>query len=192
MPGTEGILTLLDSRSFGSVWFWMMLVFAWTVAGRRIAGVPVDVVRAVPPAGPDAADDAADDPAALTLLDWLSLTLPRWQVSAGSGAVLLGLAAFILSALALLGFVYQLEMAQALVLLILPFALVFVMEMRLAHRLRAVLAEAEQGAPVGQAAMAAARMMRRHRLGFVLMSMLAVALSAFHGALWMLRHPFGF
>jgi hypothetical protein len=186
--GTEGILTLLDSRSFGSVWFWMMLVFAWTVAGRRIAGVPVDVVRAVARPGPD----AADDPAALTLLDWLSLTLPRWQVSGGSGAALLGLAAFILSLLALLGFVYQLEMAQALVLLVLPFALVFMMEMRLAHRLRAVLAEAERGAPVGQAAAEAARMMRRHRLGFVLMSVLAVALSAFHGALWMLRHPFGF
>lgn len=188
MLGTEEILTLLDSRSFGSVWFWMMLVFIWTAGGRRITGVPVDVVHAV--ARPDAGD--AEDPAALTLLDWLSLTLPRWQVSGGSGAVLLGLAAFILSALGLLGFVYELEMAQALVLLALPFAVVFLMEMRLAHRLRAVLAEAERGAPIAQAATEAARMMRRHRLGYMLMSMLAVALSAFHGALWMLRHPFGF
>ena len=184
----EGILTLLDSRSFGSIWFWVLLMFAWTVAGRRIAGVPVDVVSAAARAD----RTAPHDPAALALLDWLSLTLPRWQVSGAGGAVFLGLAAFILTSLALLGFVYDLEMAQALVLLILPFALVFVMELRLAHRLRAVLAEAERGAPVGQAAARAARMMRRHRLGFALMSVLAVALSAFHGALWMLRHPFGF
>ena len=191
MLAPEGILTLLDSRSFGSVWFWVTLVFAWTAAGRRVAGVPVDVVNAV--ARPDPASASPpDDPAAVTLLDWLSLTLPRWQVSGGSGAVLLGLATFLLTSLALLGFVYDLEMAQALVLLILPFALVFVMEMRLAHRLRAVLARAERGAPIDQAAAEAARMMLRHRLGFVLMSMLAVALSAFHGALWMLRHPFGF
>ena len=188
MLGPEGILALLDSRSFGSVWFWVMLIFAWTVAGRRIAGVPVDVVHAVALAD----QPAAGDRAAVTLLDWLSLTLPRWQVSGASGAVFLGMAAFILTSLALLGFVYDLEMAQALVLLILPFALVFVMELRLAHRLRRVLAEAERGAPVGQAAARATRMMRRHRLGFALMSVLAVALSAFHGALWMLRHPFGF
>ena len=188
MPGPEGILALLDSRSFGSIWFWAILTLAWTLAGRRILGVPADVLGAVgrAPSG------SGDDPAALALLDWLSLTLPRWQVSGASGAVFLGMAAFILTSLALLGFVYDLEMAQALVLLILPFALVFVMELRLAHRLRAVLAEAERGAPVGQAAARAARMMRRHRLGFALMSVLAVALSAFHGALWMLRHPFGF
>ena len=188
MLGPEGILALLDSRSFGSVWFWVMLIVAWTVAGRRVAGVPVDVVQAVALAD----QPAAGDRAAVTLLDWLSLTLPRWQVSGASGAVFLRMAAFILTSLALLGFVYDLEMAQALVLLILPFALVFVMELRLAHRLRTVLAEAERGAPVGQAAARAARMMRRHRLGFALMSVLAVALSAFHGALWMLRHPFGF
>lgn len=188
MPGTEGILTLLDSRSFGSVWFWVMLLFAWTVAGRRIAGVPVDVVNAA--ARPD--QPGTGDGAAIALLDWLSLTLPRWRISGGGGAVLLGLAAFVLTSLGLLGFVYDLEMAQALVLLLLPFALVFAMELRLAHRLRAVLAEAERGAPIAQAACEAARMMRRHRLGFTLMSMLAVALAAFHGALWMLHHPFGF
>ena len=188
MLGPEGILALLDSRSFGSVWFWVLLALAWTLAGRRVAGVPVDVIAAAS----RAARDGTAQPAALALLDWLSLTLPRWQVSGASGAVFLGMAAFILTSLALLGFVYDLEMAQALVLLILPFALVFVMELRLAHRLRAVLAEAERGAPVGQAAARAARMMRRHRLGFALMSVLAVALSAFHGALWMLRHPFGF
>lgn len=188
MSGTEAILTLLDSRSFGSAWFWVMLLFAWTAAGRRVAGVPMDVINAV--ARKNRAE--GDDQAAVALLDWLSLTLPRWQISGSGGAVLLGLATFALTSLALLGFVYDLEMAQALVLLTLPFALVFAMEMRLAHRLRAVLARAERGAPVGQAACEAARMMRRHRLGFTLMSMLAVALAAFHGALWMLHHPFGF
>ena len=41
----EAILTMLDSRSFGSVWFWVLLALAWTLAGRRVAGVPVDEVQ---------------------------------------------------------------------------------------------------------------------------------------------------
>ena len=188
MLGPEGILALLDSRSFGSIWFWVLLMFAWTVAGRRIAGVPVDVVSAAARAD----RTAPHDPAALALLDWLSLTLPRWRVAGLEGVALLGIAAFLLTTLALLGFVYDLEMARALVLLILPFVLVFALELRLAGRLRAVLAQAEQGAPINQAAVQAAGLMRRHRLVFTLVSILAVTLAAFHGALWMLRHPFGF
>ncbi|WP_114349470.1 hypothetical protein [Paracoccus lutimaris] len=184
----EGILTLLDSRSFGSIWFWVLLMFVWTVAGRRIAGVPLDVVHAAA----RAEGAAANDPAAITLLDWLSLTLPRWRATGPESVILLGIAAFFLTTLALLGFLYNLEMARALVLLILPFALVFALELRLAHRLRAVLVQAEQGAPIDQAASQAATLMRRHRMLFVLISILSVALAAFHGALWTLQHPFGF
>ena len=69
----EGILTLLNSRSFGSIWFWATLLFAWTLVGRRVLGVPADVLGA---AG-RRADLPGDDPASLLLLDWLSLTLPR-------------------------------------------------------------------------------------------------------------------
>src|SRR5690606_38530626 len=72
----EGILALLASRSFGSIWFWVILTLAWTMAGRRILGVPSDVIAGAIGAEPG----PEDDPAALTLLDWLSLTLPRWRV----------------------------------------------------------------------------------------------------------------
>lgn len=184
----EAILTMLDSRSFGSVWFWVLLALAWTLAGRRVAGVPVDVIAAAS----RAARDGTAQPAALALLDWLSLTLPRWRVPGADGAVILGVSAFALTTLALLGFVYDLEMARALVLLLLPLGLAFALELRLARRLRTVLAEAEQGAPVDQAAARAAAMMRRHRLVFTLLSIVDVAIAAFQGALWMLRHPFGF
>lgn len=184
----EGILTLLNSRSFGSIWFWVVLLFAWTLAGRRVLGVPADVVGAA-----GRRDGLpGDDPASLLLLDWLSLTLPRRRVSAGEGAVLLGLGAFLLTTLAVLGFVYGLEMAQALVLLALPFVLVIALEFRLGRRMAEVLRRAESGAPVNQAGAEAARMMRRHRLLVTVISVFAVALTAFYGAIWMLMHPFGY
>lgn len=184
----EGILTLLDSRSFGSIWFWVLLLFVWSQAGRRILGVPSDVVGAVR----KGAGLAGDDPAAMLLLDWLSLTLPRRRIGRGEGAVLLGLTAFALSTLAVLGFGYGLEMAQALVLVLVPLALIFLIELRLARRLTLVLRQAETGASVNAAGAEAARLMRRHRLLVTLLSVLVVALTAFYGALWMLMHPFGY
>nr|WP_279577978.1 hypothetical protein [Paracoccus versutus] len=188
VPRPEGILALLDSRSFGSIWFWVILTLAWTMAGRRILGVPSDVISGAVGAEPG----PRDDPAALVLLDWLSLTLPRWRIDRRKGAILLGLGSFLLTTLAILGFGYGLEMAQALVLLVLPFALLFGLELRLARRLRAVLARAEVGQPVNEAGAEAARLMRRHRMVILAMSILVVALTAFYGALWMIVHPFGF
>lgn len=186
---TDGILALLDSRSFASIWFWLLLALVWTLAARRIAGVPSEIVQAavkIPEVGPD-------HPAALLLLDWLSLTLPRWRLTPIEGAVFLFAATFAMSALLLLGFLYGLEMAQALVLLVLPFLLLFPAELRLARRLSGIIDAAAGGdVAVNPAALQAARLMRRHRLLVTAVSVLVVALTAWRGALWFVAHPFGF
>ncbi|WP_347268323.1 hypothetical protein [Paracoccus sp. (in: a-proteobacteria)] len=186
MPRSEAILALLDSRSFDSIWFWALVVLVWAMVGRRVLGVPADVIAGLGRAAP------GDEAAALALLDWLSLTLPRWRLSPREGTVLLGLGAFALSALLVLGFGYGLELAQALVLLVLPLALVLVLDLRLAGRLRLVLAQAETGQPVHEAGHEAARLMRRHRALVAGISAVAVALTAFFAAIWMILHPFGF
>lgn len=188
MLDIDGILTLLDSRSFGAIWFWVLLLFAWSLAGRRVLGVPSDVFGSVG----KSASLPGDDPAAMLLLDWLSLTLPCRNIGRGEGALLLGLGAFVLTTLAVLGFEYGLEMAQALVLLMLPFALLFLAEMRLARRLAEVLRQAESGGSVNRAGAEAARLMRRHRLLITVLSVIVVALTALYGAVWMLMHPFGY
>jgi len=188
-PLTQTILAILDSRSFGSIWFWLLLTLVWTLAGRRVLGVPFDVINAARKS--DAG--TGDDPAAVSLLDWLSLTLPRWRLAAGEGAVLVGVACFAMSALFLLGFVYGLEMAQAIVLLVLPFVLLFPVELRLARRVARILGAAEAGAlPVNEAARQAAGLMRGHRRIISVLSIVAVALTAYRGAIWVIQHPFGF
>lgn len=188
MPRAEALLALLDSRSFGSIWFWVILTLAWTMAGRRSLGVPSDVIAAAGRATPG----PEDDPAALMLLDWLSLTLPRWHLGPREGVVLLGVGAFLLSTLAVLGFGYGLEMAQALVLLILPFALLFALDLRLARRLIVILGRAEVGQPVNEAGAEAARLLRHHRRVGLALSVLSVTVTAFYGAVWMIAHPYGF
>ena len=104
----------------------------------------------------------------------------------------MGAGAFLFSALAVLGFGYGLEMAQALVLLILPFAGLFVLEVRLARRLTDLIARAETGLPVNAAGAEAARLMRGQRRIVLAVSILSVAVTAFYGALWSIAHPFGF
>ena len=188
MPLTQGFLAILDSRSFSSIWFWLLLVLAWSLAGRRVLGVPIDVIQAArSPQGP------GDDPAALLLLDWLSLTLPRWHLARIEGMLALGLAAFVLTALFVLGFGYGLEMAQALVLLVLPFAVLFAIELRLAQGVSDLVSQAQDDSlAVNDAARQAARRLLGHRRIVTIASILVVALTAYRAALWLVAHPFGF
>lgn len=189
-----GVVDILGGRSFASLWYWLAFSVAWTWVGRGALGIPTDLVRRIHAAGRPTGDVAApglrDD--ALLLLDWLSLVTPRWQVGARDGMVLIAAAAFVLSALAVLGFAYGRETAQAMVLLLGPLALAGALRVRLAARLRTVLAAAEAGrlAPDAAAAQAGARIVA-HLRTIRALSLAAVALAAVWGTLWMLRHPNG-
>lgn len=178
----EGLLGLLDSRSFATIWFWIMLATIWSWMGRNVLGVPPDLFRRA----------SAENGEGVVLLDWLSLILPRWRVGQREGAWLTGIGAFVLSALLILGFGYGLEMAQALFLLLGPLALVQLLNFRLARRLRAVLAAAQKGsADPAQASLEAAKRMRFHRHIVTFVSVLTVVIAALWGALWIVMHPFG-
>lgn len=182
------LLHILDSRSFASVWYWLAFATAWTFALRSPLGIPPEVVTAARRGPADGPDHAG----ALTLLDWLSVALPQWRIGATDGAVMAGIAAFLLATLAVLGFAYGLEMAEALSILLIPLAFLQVMRFRLAARLDAVLAGAARGETTpNAAARRAARAITRHnRAGFAL-SMAAVVVAAVRGTRWLLLHPMG-
>lgn len=189
MPQFDGIISLLDSRSFGSIWFWLVLIGMWSAAGRAVLGVPAEVLAR---ARRDH-DLHPEGAAAITLLDWLSLSLSRWHLSQAEGAAFLGVTAFALTSLAILGFGYGLEMAQALVLLLLPFWLLFWMRVRLARHLLPLLHEGQAGArPVAEVAAEAIRRMVIHRRLVSALSIVSVAVAALWGAIWALLHPYGF
>lgn len=191
MVGIDGLLGGLDGRPFASLWYWLLLTGVWTWLGRGALGVPSDLVAAVrrldrKGGGTDA------DPLSLTLLDWLSLVTPRWRVDPREGAALLGFAAFVLTVMALLGFVYGLATAQGLTLLVAPLVVLAALRVRLAAALAATLAEAQAGrlSPRLAAARAARRITVHLRVTLAL-SALAVGGAAVWGVAWMIRHPNG-
>lgn len=189
MPQIDGVISFLDSRSFGTVWFWVVLVGLWSASGRRVLDVPSEVLlraRRAAGAGRPEADEV------IALLDWLSLTLPRWRLGRTEGAVFLGLCLFALTSLAILGFGYGLEMAQALVFLASPFAILFWLRVWLARGLELLLSDAQTGArPVADVAGQVLQRMQRHRWLVSVMALATVAATAFWGTLWMLMHPYG-
>lgn len=184
MPGFDGFLHLLGSRSFTSIWFWLMLALMWSLAGRNIAGVPDQAVRAV---------RRDEEGAALRLLDWLSLALPERLAHPGEWAVMVAIGAFALSSLAVLGFGFGLEMAQALAILLIPLGVVALLRQRLARQLHDILARAAAGTPPEEAAAQAARQIIRQRWLSLALSLVAVVGAAFYGALHTVIHrPLGF
>ncbi|MEO1959822.1 MAG: hypothetical protein ABGW82_02395, partial [Paracoccus sp. (in: a-proteobacteria)] len=190
VPQFDGLVSFLDRRSFGSIWFWLALVGMWSATGRNVIGVPVEVLAAARRAS--VRDASEEGLAAITLLDWLSLTLPRWQLGRREGAIVSGVTTFLLTSLAILGFGYELEMAQALALLMAPFMALFWMRVRLARRLIPLLQAGQAGeTPIADVAAGAVRLMNRHRRLVLLLSVVSVAATALWGALWALVHPNG-
>lgn len=202
----QGLLDVLDTRSFSSMWYWLILATLWTWVGRGALGIPSEVVAAVrrqTQTRDDARADADEEsaalrpqahaaaPASLLMLDWLSLVVPRWRVPPRDGLILLAAASFALTLLAGLGFLYRLEVAQALVLLLAPLVVLAMMRVSLAARLGGDLAAAESGAlDPDDAAAAAARRITRHMRHTMALSIIAVAGAALWGTLWLaLHHP---
>lgn len=188
MGGAAGLIDVLDTRSFASMWYWLLLTISWTWVSRGALGIPPELFRSQRRRDPAEGEDAA----ALRLLDWVSLVAPRWQLMQDDGAVLLAVASFVLSMLAGLGFLYDLELAQALLLLVGPLMLLGWMRLRLAARLRATLAEAETGRlSVSAAAGQVADQITRHMRATLALSCFAVATAAVWGTIWLARHPNG-
>ncbi|RJL00697.1 hypothetical protein D3P06_13205 [Paracoccus aestuarii] len=190
MPQVNSLIGLLDSRSFATIWYWLVLLGMWSATGRSVLGVPTEVLTRARLAQ---SHGQSDGTAVITLLDWLSLVLPRWRLGPREGVIFLGVTSFLLTSLGVFGFVFWLEMAQALFLLLLPFWLLFWLRVGLARRLVPLIEAAQDGrADLSQAAEQAARRMVWHRRWVTLLSMVAVAVTVLWGTLWTLMHPNGF
>ena len=114
-------------RSFTNVWYWIAVAVLWTWLGHHVLGVPHDMVARARREGGAALDDLEAVVAAQVNR--------RLRMMAALGHWLVGGLAFGLTALALLGFAYGLQLGQALFLLLLPATLVGAMGLASARRL---------------------------------------------------------
>ena len=116
MELTDALFEFIDMRSFSNLWFWIALTVMWSTASHWVLGVPYALVMRARRDGGRAVADVED---------LVRINVERLlYIARKSGLWLAGLTCFLLTGLGLLGFVYWVEFAQALFLLLLPMTFV--------------------------------------------------------------------
>jgi hypothetical protein len=159
------VFETIDMRSFSNLWFWIALAVLWSSTSHYVLGVPWDMVLRARKEEPDHA--AMQDMDAMVQIN----TRRILHITHESGLVLTGLGFFILTAAALLGWVYGREFAQAIFLLALPMSLVWLLTVRTARRIDAA---ALTGQPL-------IRRLYRHRLYVQIIGMMSIFVTAMWG-----------
>lgn len=119
------IFELIDMRSFSNLWFWISLAVLWSTASHWVLGVPFDMVLRARRNGGQTEQD---------LEDLVRINTNRMLfIARVSGLWILGLGCFLLTGLGITGFVYRLEIAQALFLLGFPMSIVALISLSTAH-----------------------------------------------------------
>lgn len=121
------IIELIDLRSFSNLWFWIMLALIWSSASHWVLGIPYDLVlRARKKGGQYEAD----------LEDLVRINVGRLlYISRASGLAMLSFGCFLLSSLAVAGFYYRYEFAQAVFLILFPMSFVMLISLSTARGL---------------------------------------------------------
>lgn len=157
----ETVFEIIDMRSFSNLWYWIALAVVWSTSSHYVLGVPWDLVQRARRQGGEAEAD---------LYDMVRVNVNRiLYVSEISGLWLIGIACFVLTSLAILGFWYDSEFSQAVFLLALPLSLVFALGVRCARGIR----EAD-GAGLYER-------MTRHRFVIQVIGMLSIFVTALWG-----------
>jgi hypothetical protein len=119
-------LEVIDLRSFSNLWFWIALAVFWSTASHWVIGVPFDMVRRAARGH----DGSLHDMHALANIQARRLT----YIADATGLISTAIGFFAITVLALLGFVYRIEFAQAILLLLVPLMILTWMSLRTALR----------------------------------------------------------
>ncbi|WP_113912883.1 component of SufBCD complex [Roseovarius dicentrarchi] len=159
------VFELIDMRSFSNLWFWIALAVLWSSTSHYILGVPWDMVLR---ARKEAEGSAAmDDMTAMVGINVRRIL----YIAQESGVMLTGIICFALTTAALLGWVYEREFAQALILLGVPLSLVWLLSLRTARQIDAA---GLTGAPL-------INLLFRHRLYVQIIGMVSIFITAMWG-----------
>ncbi|WP_420567306.1 component of SufBCD complex [Thalassovita sp.] len=133
MSWYELLNEMIDMRSFSNLWFWIALAVMWSTTSHWVLGVPFDlVIRAGRHAQREGPNQTQQD-----LEDLVRVNINRLlYISGVSGLWLLGLGCFFFTILAGLGFVYDVQLAQAVFCLLAPLTIVGILSLNTARRIR--------------------------------------------------------
>lgn len=125
---TQHILELIDTRSFSNMWYWIALAVLWSSTSHYGLGIPFDMLQRARRKGGQAQED---------LEDLVRINCGRiLYIGSISGLWIVGLDAFLLTGLALLGFVYDIEVAQAVFLIVFPLSVIGALSLSTAQLIR--------------------------------------------------------
>ncbi|MEM7710450.1 MAG: component of SufBCD complex [Pseudomonadota bacterium] len=119
-------LEVIDLRSFSNLWFWIALAVLWSTASHWVIGVPFDMVRRA----------ARGHETSLHDMHALANIQARRLLYIGdtTGTVTTVFTFFTVTVLVLLGFLYEIEFAQAILFLFLPMMIVTSLSIRTARK----------------------------------------------------------
>jgi len=155
------VTEVIDLRSFSNLWYWIVLAIMWSTLSHWTLGVPYHIVNRARRGDARAARDMQ----ALVEINSERLL----AVTAVSGPVMLGFAAFLSTGLAITGWAYRVEFCQAIFLLIFPAFLVGALLVATARRLQASGYQDVSG------------VLRSHRIKVQMLGVLFIFLTAFWG-----------
>jgi len=157
------IFELIDMRSFSNLWYWIVLAVLWSTASHWVLGVPFDMIARAKRHGGQAQED---------LETMVRINTGRMlYIVRAAGSWLAAIWAFVLTVLVLLGFVYDIEFAQAVLFLYFPFSILMMLSLR-----SSLLIEAGEGQ--GEALH---RRLLRHRISTQLLGMVAIFVTSLFG-----------
>jgi hypothetical protein len=159
----QTLFEVIDMRSFSNLWYWIAIAVTWSTTSHWVLGVPFDMLQRARRQGGQADSDFE----AMVRINVNRLNYIRQL----SGVWLVVFASTVTSALAVLGFWYDVEFAQAVFFIFFPLSIVAGFSFRAAERIAAS----------GETGELLKRRMIRHRLSTQVVGMISLALTAFWG-----------
>lgn len=154
---------MIDMRSFSNLWYWIAVAVTWSTASHWVLGVPFDMVQRAARYGDQAETD---------LVDMTRICVNRiFYVIKYAGLLLMGFMAAMLTALLMLGFLYDVQFAQAVFLIAFPLTLVGGLNVYTANIIRR---DKLEGEPLH-------RRMARHRLYTQMIGVVSIFVTAMWG-----------
>jgi hypothetical protein len=159
----DTIFEVIDMRSFSNLWFWIALAVLWSSVSHWVLGVPYDMIMRARRQGGEAMQD---------LEDLTRVSVKRMVMIADVAGILLTLfISAVMTTLLLMAFVYDVEFAQAIVLLLLPLTLLGGLSIRAARQI-------QEGQLRGAALV---KRLLRHRFATQLIGVIAIFVTAMFG-----------
>ena len=160
----DAVFEVIDMRSFSNLWYWIGLAVLWSSVSHWILGVPYDsIVRAKRGTPPEAMTDLQD-------LARVNINRILYIADISGNWIALFGSAF-LTALALAAFLYRIEFAQAVFLLIAPLAFLSFLTVRTARLVRRKGLVGEQ----------LVRQLMKHRFITQIIGVIAIFVTAMYG-----------